>query len=160
MKLVFVCLGNICRSPLAEGVFKKLVEEKGLQEVIICDSAGTASYYIGELADPRTRKNARSHGIDLTHCARAFRSDDFHDFDYIIPMDGSNMQHINRVKPAAYKAKIVLLRDFDPEGKGLSVPDPYYGTEKDFEEVYQIVYRSCKHFLDCVIKEQAIHDSL
>lgn len=147
MKILFVCLGNICRSPLAEGVFKKIVEDKDLNEIIICDSAGTASYHIGELADPRTRKNALSHGLNLTHRARAFKAADFNEFDYIIPMDESNLQTVNKLKPSSAKAKVILMREFDSEDKGSVVPDPYHGNEQDFEEVYQILNRCCNYFL-------------
>jgi protein-tyrosine phosphatase len=154
INVLFVCLGNICRSPLAEGLFRKMAEEQGVAHHIVCDSAGTASYHIGELADPRTRNNASSHGVELTHRARAFHPADFDDFDLIIPMDQSNLAHIDSVRPRFTKAEIRLLRAFDPADGETDVPDPYYGDASDFETVYQIVDRGCRHLLKYIIREK------
>ena len=157
LRIVFVCLGNICRSPIAEGTFQALLEQQNLTKKITCDSAGTHNYHIGELPDHRTRKNAESHGINLTHHCRRLTGADFAKFDYVVAMDESNLENIQAI---SYRATGIhqpneicfLLREFDPiETTNLSVPDPYYGDEKDFEEVYQIVNRCNEFFLDWLI---------
>lgn len=152
IRIVFVCLGNICRSPLAEGVFQKHVQQLGLTAHFQLDSAGTASYHIGSLADKRSIQVARNHGINLTHRARAFVADDFTRFDYIVAMDKQNKADILRLQPKEGGAKVVLMRDFDPEQPGAEVPDPYYGELKDFEEVYQLLERSCTVFLSTLLQ--------
>lgn len=145
IKVVFVCLGNICRSPLAEGVFKKLVDEKELQAYFEIDSCGTSAYHIGKFPDERMRDVAFSHDILLTSKARQFQKNDLVSFDYIIPMDASNCAAIMNDE---FKSKIFLMRDFDLVSHGeKNVPDPYYGGLAGFEEVYQIVYRSCVELL-------------
>ena len=153
INVLFVCLGNICRSPLAEGIFSKLITENKLTHFIQCDSAGVASNHVGELADKRTRANAQSHGIDLTHRARAFVKADFLNFDYIIAMDKSNLEHIIKMKTANSKAEILLMREFDNNKIGSDVPDPYYGNENDFENVFQILTNSCNEFLNTLNKK-------
>ena len=158
INVLFVCLGNICRSPLAEGIFQKKVEEKKLQHVIKCDSAGTNSYHTGELSDHRTRKNALSHGLELLHCARTFVPDDFMKFDYIIPMDDSNMRNVLKLKPPHANAEIILMRTFDTIDKGASVPDPYFGGEQGFEEVYQILGRCAEALLQHIIMEKDLNE--
>ncbi|MEO1655619.1 MAG: low molecular weight protein-tyrosine-phosphatase, partial [Bacteroidota bacterium] len=134
VKVLFVCLGNICRSPMAEGIFKQMVNELGLD--IICDSAGTSSYHIGELPDERMRLTAKNHGIDLTHRARQLAQDDFDKFQYILAMDQSNYQNIMNLKirvSSQAEPTIKLIRDFDPHQGNKQVPDPYYGDQEDFE---------------------------
>ncbi|PKQ70160.1 low molecular weight protein-tyrosine-phosphatase [Raineya orbicola] len=151
-KVLFVCLGNICRSPLAEGIFKKLIEEAGLQNQISVDSAGTSSYHIGELPDYRTCQVAEKNGIILTHRARQVRKEDFLEFDYILAADKSNLQHLQNLQKQVLngKAKVCLIRDW--EGKNLEVPDPYYGTMRDFEDGYALLEKSLKSFLDHLLK--------
>ncbi len=158
IKILFVCLGNICRSPIAEGVFRDLVEKADLLEKIQCDSAGTASYHIGSLPDRRMRQIAQEHGIKLDHKARKLAGDDFYDFDYIVAMDEANFQDIRN---QSYRSsgfyfpddKLFLLREFDPELENaedtdqLSVPDPYYEDIAVFDEVYRIVERCGVNFL-------------
>ncbi len=157
MRVLFVCLGNICRSPLAEGLFAEAVAECGLSPQFTIDSAGTAGYHIGELADKRTRANAASHGLELTHRARQFRASDFHDFDLILAMDKSNLQNISRMKPPTATAKAMLLRDFDSvQSHNGEVPDPYYGTSDDFEEVYQIARRATRLLLEHLVAEKQL----
>ncbi|MFN3316607.1 MAG: low molecular weight protein-tyrosine-phosphatase, partial [Raineya sp.] len=104
MKILFVCLGNICRSPLAEGIFRKLVEEAGLREQIEVDSAGTSAYHIGELPDYRTRQVAEKNGIMLTHKARQFKKSDFDEFDYILAADKNNLAHLKALQNSYSKA--------------------------------------------------------
>ncbi|TAF66968.1 MAG: low molecular weight phosphotyrosine protein phosphatase [Cytophagales bacterium] len=148
MRILFVCLGNICRSPLAEGIFNAMVAQSSLSHS--CDSAGTAAYHIGELPDHRSRLIAQNNGITLTHRARQIRLEDFSQFDYIIAMDRSNYQDIIALQKklsSPSQAQVVMMRQYDTASKHLDVPDPYYGTEKDFEEVYEILHRCLEKFL-------------
>ncbi len=142
MNILFVCLGNICRSPLAEVVFADLVEREGLSDVITADSAGTGGYHAGEPADPRSRACARRHGLEITHRARAFVPEDFVKFDLLVVMDEANASELRRRAPnASARRKIHLLREWDPAGPG-EIPDPYYGGESDFESVWHLCERS------------------
>lgn len=147
--VLFVCLGNICRSPLAEGLFLHKVKEAGLDDQIIVDSCGTGGWHAGELADPRSREVARKYGIDLPSRARKLASSDFDQFDVILAMDQSNLRDLKNEASTAGggKASIYLMRDFDPEGKGDDVPDPYYGGKQGFENVYQMLDRSTSELL-------------
>ncbi|MCS6824920.1 MAG: low molecular weight phosphotyrosine protein phosphatase [Cytophagaceae bacterium] len=149
IKVLFVCLGNICRSPLAEGVFKKMTSEAGLSDKILCDSAGTAGYHTGELPDRRTIKIARQHGIELDHLARKLKPQDLTEFDYILAMDKSNMEDILKLKSKTTetRAEIFLFRFFDDDQQNGDVPDPYYGNMEDFELVYKISLRCSEAFL-------------
>lgn len=158
IKVLFVCLGNICRSPLAEEVFKHYVQKKGLENKIICDSAGTSSYHLGENPDKRTIKNARNNGIELAHKARQFNVNDFEDFDYILAMDNSNLQNILKLKPAHIdKCEICLMRDFDEVAKASKdVPDPYFGGDEGFQEVFEILERANSKFLDHLLEKHQL----
>jgi protein-tyrosine phosphatase len=138
IKVLFVCLGNICRSPMAEGVFNSHIEKAKLNQWIEADSAGTSAYHIGELADPRMRKTALEHGIELTHKARQFEANDLLIFDYIIAMDHINLSDLNRLAAGSSKT-IHLMRSFGPSPDNLDIPDPYYGGSDGFEEVYQLL---------------------
>lgn len=156
VKVLFVCLGNICRSPLAEGLFKSKVKEEGLEDVILVDSCGTSNYHIGEQPDSRTRKNALENGIELDHQARQFQVADFDRFDQILVMDRSNLANVKDVMPSAkYEPKLHLMRDFEPnaEEKGADVPDPYFGGEKGFQKVYDILDRSTSNLIHVLKKE-------
>jgi protein-tyrosine phosphatase len=160
IKILYVCLGNICRSPIGEGTMLELIAAKGLNDKIEVDSAGTADYHIGDLPDKRTRKNAESHGLTLTHKCRQLSIQDFSDFDYIVAMDQNNLADIQVLSLMAYgqhqaEETCFLLRKFDAtQPNNQSVPDPYYGFEKDFEEVYQIVKRCNEAFLEWIILEK------
>ena len=148
-KVLFVCLGNICRSPLAEGIFSYKAELIGRAGDFMVDSCGTSNYHIGEQPDPRTRDNARQNGIELLHAARQFTELDFDEFDMILAMDRSNKMNIERLdRTSVYAEKIWLLRDFDPMAKGADVPDPYYGGERGFQDVFEIVERSIDQLLN------------
>lgn len=146
-------MGNICRSPLAEGHFIQLIKKEGLTDKLMCDSAGTLNYHVGELADSRTRKNAEGHGMTLTHRARQITKIDFHSFDYLLMMDQSNYDNVCKLykKEVNPTSKLYKMRFFDsllPDG---DVPDPYYTGE--FEEVYSILERSTKSFMEFIKKE-------
>lgn len=148
-KIFFVCLGNICRSPLAEGICQQLIEQKRLDGKYSCDSCGTSAYNIGQQPDPRTQENAKINDINLNHKARQFDVTDFEEFDYILPMDASNMMRIVEFGEAeTSKVTIKLMREFDPLSKGADVPDPYFGGEEGFQDVFEILDRSCKELLD------------
>jgi protein-tyrosine phosphatase len=156
IRVLFVCLGNICRSPMAEGVFRRIVEERNLQEKISCDSAGTSGFHADELPDPRMIETARAHGIELTHRSRKLQAKDFADFDYIISMDSANLDIILAMQKKAAQLgiqahpKILMMRSFDPDvsDEAEDVPDPYYGGMNGFEEVYQMLRRACENFVD------------
>ncbi|HUN24059.1 MAG TPA: low molecular weight protein-tyrosine-phosphatase [Anaerolineales bacterium] len=146
-KILFVCLGNICRSPMAEGIFADLVKKAGLSHQFEIDSAGTGDWHLGELADIRSRNVAQAHEIALTHRSRLMQSSDFDHFDLILAMDEQNVFNLNRLASSAeQRAKIRLLRDFDPQGRG-EVPDPYYGGIEGFERMYQMLLRCSRQLL-------------
>jgi protein-tyrosine phosphatase len=148
VRILFVCLGNICRSPTAEGVMRRLVERAGLQEEIELDSAGTGGWHVGERPDPRARAAARGRGIDLDSVARHVSAEDFERFDLIVAMDASNVADLRRIAPdQAAREKIRLLREFAPEGGGLDVPDPYYEGAQGFEIVLDLVEAACEGLL-------------
>lgn len=153
VRVLFVCLGNICRSPLAEAVFKDKVRKKGLEHRIEADSCGTSNYHIGDTPDPRTLANARKNGITIQHLGRQLGEQDLESFDFIFAMDRSNHQNILRLSNAPRHAdKIQLMRVFDPVDTGGEVPDPYYGGEKGFQEVFDILDRSTDQFLQYLEK--------
>ncbi len=137
IRVLFVCLGNICRSPMAEGVFVQLLRDQGLDEHIEVDSAGTSGFHSGELADERMRKTAVKMGIKLTHRARKVRRDDLETFDYVIAMDRINLHDLENLHPEP-KAKLMLFRELNP-GSEPDVPDPYYGNLEGFQEVADIL---------------------
>lgn len=154
MNILFVCLGNICRSPLAEVAFSSLVTAEGYGDTVHVDSAGTAGYHEGEAADPRSRACARRHGLEITHRARQVREADFHRFDLMVAMDESNAHELRRRAPdAAARRRVRLLREWDPSGLG-EVPDPYYGDDSDFELVFEMCRRSMPALLHEILKEK------
>lgn len=147
-KLIFVCLGNICRSPTGEGVFQHLVNEKGLQPYFQIDSAGTSAFHIGEPANSKSQWTANQHNVKLHSRAQQFQQQDLEEYDLILAMDHENLQNIKRLdKNDAFDDKIKLMRDFDPFPDDDAVPDPYYGGMQGFENVFQIVKRSCETLL-------------
>ena len=147
--VLFVCLGNICRSPLAEGVFRHLAQQEGLEDRFEIDSAGTGAWHVGERADARSALVAELHGIALDSRARQVKPDDFERFDYIIAMDRDNLRTLERMREAnGSSARIELLRAYEPERDGDEVPDPYYGGSSGFENVFQMVKRSCRGLLE------------
>lgn len=143
MRILFVCLGNICRSPLAEGIFVQKIEKMELKHLFDADSCGTGSYHIGQLPDPRTRKNASANGVELTHRCRQVKPEDLESFDLIIPMDSNNKRNLLALSGAEkHLDKIILMRRFDDNYPDEDVPDPYHGQEEDFQEVFEILERS------------------
>lgn len=149
IKVLFVCLGNICRSPLAEAIFNNKVKEDGLQTQFSCDSAGTSDFHIGELPDERTLKCAQRYSLPLNHRGRQVNRTDFRDFHYVLAMDENNLRVLNNLKGryGFEEKEIFLMRDFVETSKGQSVPDPYYGGEEGFEEIYQILDEAIGNFL-------------
>ncbi|HSZ68788.1 MAG TPA: low molecular weight protein-tyrosine-phosphatase [Solirubrobacteraceae bacterium] len=149
VRVLFVCLGNICRSPTAEGVMRALVRDAGLQERIEIDSAGTGAWHIDEPPDARATAAARERGVLLEGRARQVQRADFVAFDLIVAMDRSNLADLRHLAPDdAARAKLRLLRDFDPRSDGeLDVPDPYHGGARGFEHVFDLVRASCAALL-------------
>jgi protein-tyrosine phosphatase len=155
--VLFVCLGNICRSPLAEGVFRQLIDREGLADRFAIDSAGTSSYHIGEPPDRRTASLARQRGVVLEHAARQVVAADFDRFDYILAMDASNLGKLQRLGGGGTRARVELLRVFDPEAADdLEVPDPYFGGADGFAEVHDMVEAACEGLLRHIRDEQAL----
>ena len=144
-----MCLGNICRSPTAEGVFRHLVNEAELSHAFEIDSAGTAGYHIGDAPDRRARAAGQRAGIVVGGSARQFLGDDFARFDYVIAMDSSNHADLLRLAGSSERAKkIRLMRSFDPEAPPRApIPDPYYGGDADFDEVLPLCRTACTHLL-------------
>ncbi|AYV57823.1 low molecular weight protein-tyrosine-phosphatase [Leptospira kmetyi] len=156
IRVLFVCLGNICRSPAAEGAFLDLIQRRNLESSFFVDSCGTSRYHIGELPDPRTRQAARKKGIELVHKARQFRKEDFREFDYILTMDKSNQKDVLYLASSdEERKKVQLFRFFQKDSKKDSeVPDPYYGTLKDFDEVQNIVSDTAEDFLEFLLSRK------
>ena len=147
--LVFVCLGNICRSPTAEGVVRHRAEERGLNGQLAIDSAGTSGYHAGEQADERMRVHASRRGYDLTSRSRRFEANDFDRFDLVVAMDRSNRRDLESIaRTEEERSKIVMFCDFVPGRKGDDVPDPYYGGSKGFEEVLDLIEAGADAVID------------
>lgn len=149
IKVLFVCLGNICRSPLAEAIFNHKIGALGLSRQFKSDSAGTSDFHIGELPDDRTIRCAHRNGLKINHRGRQVNRTDFRDFDYIIAMDDNNLRNLNNLKIrfSFPDKEIFLMRDFVQGWEGLPVPDPYYGGEEDFEEIFRILDEAIESFL-------------
>lgn len=147
INVLFICLGNICRSPAAEGAFRSLVEKKGMSDLFHIDSCGTSNYHIGSLPDHRTRKVAQSRGINLSHKARELRNEDFDFFDFLLTMDNSNLKNVMSRCPESQLSKIRPFSSFFSE-LSPEVPDPYYGDIKDFELVQDLVEKCSISFLE------------
>ena len=141
VRVLFVCMGNICRSPTAEGVFKRRVEEAGLADAILSDSAGTHDYHIGEPPDRRAQEAARQRGYDIAELrARRISKDDFSAFDLVLAMDQHNMQILRDASPREMRHKIQLFLDFAADSRRVrEVPDPYYGGKQGFEHVLDLI---------------------
>lgn len=151
MKVLFVCLGNICRSPLAEAIFVHKIRNRGVAEGFEVDSCGTSNYNIGDGPDHRTLKNAHRNGVEINHVARQLRRTDLSYYDHILVMDSKNHEQVLSISDPAHHGKVRMMRHFDPEGMG-DVPDPYWGTEDDFQEVFEILDRSVSGLVDHLLK--------
>jgi protein-tyrosine phosphatase len=139
IKVLFVCMGNICRSPTAEGMFRRKVEQANMEDQISIDSAGTHAYHVGNPPDPRAQDAALNHDIDLSsQRARRVKSDDFTEFDYVIAMDESNIDDLLSICPAGYTDRVHLFLNF-ADSNETEVPDPYYGQGQGFEIVLNLV---------------------
>jgi protein-tyrosine phosphatase len=148
-RILFVCLGNICRSPIAEGIFAHLVRERGLEARYLADSAGTGDWHCGQPPDPRAIAAAKKRGVILPSLCRQVGKSDFLEFDLILAMDRNNKKDLIALCPAGLQGKIKLMRDFDPErDRGADVPDPYYGGPYEFDAVYEMLNRCCSDLLE------------
>lgn len=148
VRVLFVCLGNICRSPTAEGVFRKLVDEAGLKGHIEIDSAGTHAYHVGAPPDTRSQAAAKRRGIDLSGLRGRRATDaDIEQFEYILAMDGENLSNLKAICPPGLEHKIRLFLEFAPDQPEREVPDPYYGGEKGFERVLDMIEEASEGLL-------------
>jgi len=152
VRILFVCMGNICRSPTAEGVMRRLLDDAGLADRVHVESAGTGGWHAGEPPDERATIAARRRGITLAGAAQQVRAADFRDFDLLVAMDRANLRELLAQVPDEDAAdKVRLLREFDPASSGapdLDVPDPYYGGDRGFETVLDMVEAACRGLLD------------
>ena len=150
MKILMVCLGNICRSPMAEGVLRHLAHERGIE--VETDSAGTGDYHVGEAPDRRAQAAMRRNGIDISDLrARQFVATDFDRFDVLLAMDADNLRNMHRLAPSpAHAAKAVLIMDHAADHPLREVPDPYYGGDEDFDDVHDMLMEACTNLLDHV----------
>lgn len=153
MKVLFVCMGNICRSPTAEAVFRKMAEQRGLSAPLEIDSAGTHGYHLGRAPDSRSIAHAARRGYDLTRLrARAVVAADFDEFDYVVAMDDNNVAQLMKICPSHHVKKIQLMLDYAGEGAPREVPDPYQGKEHDFERVLDLVEMGCRGLVDHIVE--------
>jgi len=151
-KVLFVCMGNICRSPTAEGSFRSIVSKQGLFDFFEIDSAGTHAYHIGNPPDKRSQQTARKYGVELSNQrARQVHESDFYYYDYIIAMDKDNMDILKSICPSDSQSEIKLLLDYLTDSSFQSVPDPYF--EGKFDEVFEMVYAACTSFLENLVKK-------
>jgi protein-tyrosine phosphatase len=157
INVLCLCLGNICRSPLAEGILKSVIKERGLDAQISVDSAGTNGYHDGEAADPRSQKTAQKHGLILTSKSRQITAGDYSKFDYILVMDDSNRKNVQRMAPnGTALPTIYKIRAFDNVQSGADVDDPYYGGQDGFDKAWDLLKESSTNFVDYLIKEHGL----
>jgi protein-tyrosine phosphatase len=154
ISVLFICMGNICRSPTAQGVFRALVEQEGLTDRIVTDSAGTIAYHVGEPPDRRARETAVKRGLDLSDLrARRAISEDFERFDYLVAMDRDNYRELMAICPEGFEDRLCLFMDFAPHRPETEVPDPYYGGVKGFERVFDMVEEASRGLLDHILEQ-------
>ena len=156
LRLCFVCLGNICRSPTAEAVMRSLLQREGLHETIEVDSAGTSGWHVGDPPDVRAAAEARRRGVVMDGCARRFEPRDFDVFDLILAMDRDNVDALNKLtRKPELRAKVRLLREFDPDRpphEDADVPDPYYCGDDGFAYVFDLIDAACKGLLEHLVR--------
>ncbi len=152
IKILFVCMGNICRSPTAEGAFKSQIEAKNVEHLFEIDSAGTHAYHIGESPDSRSQSSARKFGVDISsQRGRQVHESDFYHYDYIFAMDASNLADMRSICPQEYQHKLSLILDNIPENNNKSVPDPYF--EGRFDDVFKMLNRASGFLLETLLKK-------
>ncbi len=157
IQVLFVCMGNYCRSPTAEVIFGDLVEKANLAEYFFIDSAGTHGFFAGSAPDPRSQATAHKYGLKMAHLvSRQITLQDFHEFDYIVAMDHANLEHLQSICPPSFKAKISLLLSYAKELKISEVPDPYSGGEQGFEEVYKLIIKGNEALLATIIQDKQL----
>jgi len=157
IKVLFVCMGNICRSPTAHGVFQQLVDNANLTEHISVESAGTIGYHVGGSPDPRATAMAISRAVDISKLvARKVNSDDYVQQNYILAMDYDNLQNLQSECPEHHSDKLELLLTYHPDNDFKEVPDPYYGGDKGFVNVYEMIDQACANLLAHIKNENAI----
>jgi protein-tyrosine phosphatase len=155
VKVLFVCTGNICRSPTAEGVFRAFVRDAGLDGRIATDSAGTTGYHVGEGPDRRSQAAAKRRGFDLSDLrARRVTAGDFHRFDYVLAMDRGHLAQLQRMAPPDSTAEVRLFMDYAPDAPAREVPDPYYGEGSHFDEVLDLVEAASRGLLEHIRRER------
>ncbi len=159
IQICFVCLGNICRSPTAEGIMLHLVHEASLDSEISIDSAGTGAWHAGEKADARSRRVAQARGFELPSRARQFKEADFSRFDYVLALDASNKSNLEALATTQEaREKITLLRSWDTAHPGdYDVPDPYYGGERGFDDVFDLCERACTGLLNALVERHHLN---
>ena len=159
IQILFVCLGNICRSPAAEGVMNSIIQKNKLSSKITCDSAGTASYHIGQKADLRMIKTAKKRNIDILSQARQLQNHDLKNFDYILSMDQQNYQDIQLLNPQnQYSSKIYHYKQFCPSSPEYGIPDPYYSNHiQAFEQVLDLLQEGCQNLLNYIIQHHQLN---
>ncbi|UBM59811.1 low molecular weight phosphotyrosine protein phosphatase [Marinilongibacter aquaticus] len=164
VSVLFVDLGNICRSPMAEAIFKRVVRNRGLSEHFKIDSAGTAGYHVGQHADRRVMELLEKKNLRVDHLGRKLAVEDMDAFTHIAVMDEENFKFVHNMyhkykhqPPTA--GKLFLIRDFDPETRGVQiVPDPFYESKEFFEDIYTILWRSCEGLLDHIIEQHELRE--
>lgn len=155
VKVLFVCMGNICRSPAAEGMFRDLVARSGLHQSIQIDSAGTHDYHIGALPDARMRAAASKRGCDLSDLrGRQVGLEDFRQFDHVLAMDQANLSHLKQICPPELQHKIRLFLEFSQNFQEREVPDPYYGAQQGFEHVLDLIEDASQGLLASLVRNQ------